>query len=687
MKNTNKILIFSIPLLIAIPLLLVSFYHPKTIIPIPEKYIGNWINKNNNYYEYGFFEDFVVFDNDFWDYKQVNIDNENHLNITLSKKNETIKLQLTRLNQNEIKVKRGHGKEEILTLIEKVYPTYPNKETESFTTPVFHPDSVTIIGYYRNLDKGIKGFAERFFRSPFEISVSDFLTGKENKYYGDIDNLGRFKLTFPVMNTQELYVDWKRTRIKAVVEPGDTLFLFADINDYIPTDDDKKDYEAYVDRPKQVLFMGDNARLNNEIRQYNDPWISLDKNKVKDLKDMDYLHACEDVYSKRIERLNEYIEKETTVSEKFRVYKKKAEKSDFSFNLMQHRFDLYKKGGKKFQDGYIQYVERNFPMNDELDYTLTRFFNTFLNDYLGYISNQYSSPNVLFGEIGNRLQQEGKLTNNVKQQIEEINKLVHSLKGATNKERITEALKIKAYRLNQDNLVKEIAGVLHEEKLFLNTTISDSLISNPNLCELWTTNRYQYWFEVLHKPLSAQQQIIFKQKVKNPYLRDYLAKRQKYYSDVANKRVTYEASLKNTKQLNEYTDAEKLFKELIKPYKGKVVYVDFWGSWCSPCRRDLKVVNELKEKLNEEDVIFMYFANRTPETTWKNLINEMNLAGKNVVHYRLPDAQQGMIERKLGVTVFPTYMLINKEGIIVNQKAKSPNDIDGVIGEIRDLLK
>ena len=108
----------------------------------------------------------------------------------------------------------------------------------------------------------MKGFVERFFPTPFKVSKNDILKGEQVDFYSDIDCLDRF---FPVMNTEELYVDWKRTRLTAVVEPGDTVLLFVNINDYLPREADAKSYEDYVDRSKQVLFMGDNARLNNEI--------------------------------------------------------------------------------------------------------------------------------------------------------------------------------------------------------------------------------------------------------------------------------------------------------------------------------------------------------------------------------------------------------------------------------------
>jgi Thiol:disulfide interchange protein len=658
----------------------------RTPNPIPLRYIGNWINDENNNWEYGFFEDFVIYKSDFWNYKKVNKDNEEQVSVILTKGKEKLELQLSFINENQIQIRSGNGEAGSFSLARNVYPNYSVPETDPFSSPTFRQDSATIIGYYRNLDKGLKGFASRFFPAPFEVAKYDFLTMEQIEFHADIDHLGRFEITFPVMNTEELFIDWSRTRLRAVVEPGDTLFLFVDIEGYIPGEEDSNGYEGYVDRSKRVLFMGDNARLNNEIYKYKAPWLSVNKNDVEGLTDMEFLNAHENVYNKRIAALNGHIERYPTVSEKFRFYIQEQEKSKFAFHLMQHRFDLFDRADRTFQEGYMQYVEENFPLDNELTYNLTHNFKPFLRDYIGYIKDGKGPTVVLFDEIGERLQEEGKLTDDVKQEIKEINEFVAQLDTTREKEKLIKELDLRAAKLNANELIGQTAGTILSEKSFLDTSVADSLIANKNLRELWTTSQYRNWFEVLSKPLSVRQQIIFREKVTNPYFRDYIDNIQKHYEDITNEGISYEVSLKSTEHLKEYQDADRLFEELIKPYRGKVIYIDFWGTWCAPCRENMKYVPDVEEALKGEDVIFMYFANRSPEDTWRNVIKEMNLTGENVVHYRLPDEQQGMIERKLSVNEFPTYILVNKEGKVVNTNAESPRNKNGVIKQIRELL-
>lgn len=71
----------------------------------------------------------------------------------------------------------------------------------------------------------------------------------------------------------------------------------------------------------------------------------------------------------------------------------------------------------------------------------------------------------------------------------------------------------------------------------------------------------------------------------------------------------------------------------------------------------------------------------------ENIIKEYGLTGKSAVHYNLPDEQQSAIERFLGVHSFPTYMLIDKQGNIVNRKAPRPAMKDQLLNAVYKELE
>ena len=141
-------------------------------------------------------------------------------------------------------------------------------------------------------------------------------------------------------------------------------------------------------------------------------------------------------------------------------------------------------------------------------------------------------------------------------------------------------------------------------------------------------------------------------------------------------------SLKSSDGVEGMSDGEKILRKLIEPYKGKLILLDIWGTWCAPCKAALKNSQEEYEHLKDYDIVYLYLANRSDEESWKNVIKEYNVTGDNVVHYNLPTEQQAAIEHFLGVNSFPTYKLIDRNGNILDVNA-DPRDLNA----LENLLK
>jgi thiol-disulfide isomerase/thioredoxin len=121
-------------------------------------------------------------------------------------------------------------------------------------------------------------------------------------------------------------------------------------------------------------------------------------------------------------------------------------------------------------------------------------------------------------------------------------------------------------------------------------------------------------------------------------------------------------------------------------FKGKVIYVDFWASWCGPCRQQFPYSKELHDKLSDKqkkEVVFLYISIDNTEEIWKNSIKELKLEGE---HALSPGGWNSTATKHFQINSIPRYMLIDKKGNVVNPNASRPSE-ENTLQDILELLK
>lgn len=94
-------------------------------------------------------------------------------------------------------------------------------------------------------------------------------------------------------------------------------------------------------------------------------------------------------------------------------------------------------------------------------------------------------------------------------------------------------------------------------------------------------------------------------------------------------------------------------------YKGKVVYLDFWASWCRPCLRKMLMLQDTKDALAGQEVVFIHISFDNDKAEWKKQIVANQFTG---VHLLAPESTKSSVAKSYNIKALPEYFIIDGRG-------------------------
>ena len=532
-------------------------------------------------------------------------------------------------------------------IVTKSLPDYPQKDNrEDFVDNDFADgDSVTIVGWLKDMPQHEWNAGREF-----KIRFDNIFTSEQETFYTKVDSLGRFTLKFPLVYTTTVCMDWNTDWHSTVVEPGKTYFFLKDFMN------------------NQILFMGDDVRLQNEDAGYK-IFHSLPKNlycgSFESSKNgaMAYKHQIDSLIASDLANFQKYAEQHPDISQRYINYYTRNMKAEQGYLLM-----LFITRMSTLPQEYVDFVTNEL-WNRK--YIIGSMYAEFIRPFLMYQNaNSNNRPAMLkslkeegvtFTDEENKIIDEyPEIYKNIVDKIyaaktdEEYRKWMNFYKSSKEiavvdslLKKYDEQISIMCYK-NTFALIDSVCG---SDKIFRDVCITQHIYSNA--------------FTSKQTSLNPWLQEYVDKKIQLPSAKRFLMEQHKKYLAFEQNEVNLPV-FKSADNVANMTDGEKILRKIIEPYKGKIVLLDVWGTWCGPCKSALSHSKEEFEAFKDYDIVYLYLANRSPEKAWKNVINVYNVTGDNVAHYNLPADQQSAVEKFLKIEGYPSYRIIDTEGNIID---------------------
>jgi len=540
----------------------------------------------------------------------------------------------------------------------------------------FAPDTARLIGY-------IKGYSPQAGFSTGMINIGNDITNEDYPVVVQIHEDGRFESAIPMNYPKYTAVVFNKIWIDFYIQPGQTLAMLLNLEDL----------------RKNIRFRGTTGIINNELFAFQAKLPDLPFGKIYDgIKGKtpeefkSFLDSCLADYSQAYQRLLK--------TEKLSKASKNILQNNYQMKYATNLFDYEMRytGENQMPLEFYNFLQ-DIPMNNK-ELLSTQDFKIFINRL------EYCQPLIVFVKIPTQ-QPEKSYSQYL---FEEL--------------KVQKTPEDEAYLLMLDSIdivhsSQDISGE-EKDKFFKTLNLAWERCNERHGKENYDAYKKKY-VDVI-KRLTDEEIMLEEWRLKDSVYTNVLKLKPGIVFDVTKIRSldnTFSQSLKNNKEaawnfltaltanipesflrseadrlfLKNFPEEQrtayklpdtyeaKIFKDLIAPFKGKFVLVDFWATTCGPCVYNIRQHKTLREQYKDNpnvDFVFITSEGESPLNAYNNFVKEQELINT----YRINADQYRYLRQLFRFNGIPRYVLVDKEGRILDDNYDARSNLDEKLKEL-----
>lgn len=627
----------------------------------PPQFAGNWYGTDGSW-QVGFYDDFALLNNKFWDYQNIRVKGKK-VYLTLKNNDEQKQLSLTLQKDGNCRIGADHKDNRFFSRQKTATPIKHEQNQ-----PFFQPGSKAIVqGYLHGYDT-LAGFTTGIIYHCNNITDEDRPTAVTIRPDGRFE--AELSLDFPTLNS----IYFERVPLSFYTAPMDTLTIYLEWEDFLQTN-------RYRNRTFNEFgtleFMGKTAHINRDIAKTN---ILL-----PEVNQHDALSVAKKVSPG--ERLKRQTRQYHSVMDSLKILAKQYNFSPESMKIIAGK--IYNDYGLSLLD-FLMYRKDAGPDpgNKALSEPLKPSYFHFLKET--DLNNEYLLVPYMFYFFINRMEfntpfREALYAGYPQPALTQEQYALNTFTDLTPEERLLLDTLLQPIELSHESIKIRNAQVTRSRKIWerhekdmqeYERIYIETLPQYTDFQRLLI--KYQAMSSVLKDTMGLDHNLVYDimmlHNLRNDLKDEQLSRQQvdsitemmhithPYVQSLQEKLVNQAYAPQKAYKLPD-TKAADIFRKIVAPYKGKIVFVDFWATSCGPCRSGIKRMEPLREKYQGKEVAFVFITDEksSPLEAYNSFMKEVK-----GYKYRIPESDYNYLRELFRFNGIPRYVLLDRNGDVLD---------------------